>query len=168
MYFLFEVDLCNNVHISHRWTALKNTNDRKKIRNVEVNPYSSGYAPIWLVSLGVTFCNLNTHAQSLARELIFTFDTSMVIPPPVPPERQFSGPPLEPRRLTVVLDEVTGAPSVTSVVPLGQLRRVAYTDCLSFDCVYLSRRISIWVAEKRTYQTLELMVSFWYFHGTLP
>ena len=49
----------------------------------------------------------------------------MMIPPPVPPERQFNGPPLEPRRFTVVLAEVTGAPSVISVVPLGQLRRVA-------------------------------------------
>jgi hypothetical protein len=49
----------------------------------------------------------------------------MMIPPPVPPERQVNGPPLKPRRFTVVLDEVTGAPSVISVVPLGQLRRVA-------------------------------------------
>ena len=49
----------------------------------------------------------------------------MMIPPPVPPECQFNGSPLKPRRFTVVLDEVTGAPSVISVVLPGQLRRVA-------------------------------------------
>ncbi len=68
---------------------------------------------------------MKTHAQSLASEYIFTFEMSMIIPPPVPPERQVNGPPLKPRRFTVVLAEVTGAPSVISVALLGQTRRVA-------------------------------------------
>jgi hypothetical protein len=51
-----------------------------------------------------------------------------MIPPPAPPDVQLSGPPLDPRSVTVVLAEVTGAPSVTCVVPTGQSRRVAYTD----------------------------------------
>ena len=89
------------------------------------------------VSFGVTFCSLNTHVQSLASELIFTLETSITIPPPAPPEVHFNGPSLEPRSVTVVLCEVTGAPRVTCVVPAGQTRRDAYTDCWSFDCVYL-------------------------------
>ncbi len=61
----------------------------------------------------------------------------MIIPPLAPAERQDSGPVLEPRSVTVVLDELTGAPSVISVALLGQTRRDAYTDCPSFDDVYL-------------------------------
>ncbi len=80
------------------------------------------------VYFGVIFCNLKTHVQSLASEYISTFDTSMMIPPPAPAERHFNAPPLEPSRFTVVLDEVTGAPNVISVVLLGQTRRDAYTD----------------------------------------
>ncbi len=52
----------------------------------------------------------------------------MMIPPLSPAERHFNGPTLEPRSVTVVLAEVTGAPNATSVVPLGQSRRFAYTD----------------------------------------
>jgi hypothetical protein len=52
----------------------------------------------------------------------------MMIPPLVPAERQFNGPPLEPRSVTVVLGELIGAPKVISVVLFGQIRREAYTD----------------------------------------
>jgi hypothetical protein len=52
----------------------------------------------------------------------------MIIPPLVPAERHVNGPTLEPRSVTVVLAEVTGAPNVISVVLLGQTRRDAYTD----------------------------------------
>ncbi len=93
-----------------------------EIQKVKVDRYSSFFG------FGVTFCNLKTHAQSLASEQISTFDTSMMIPPLSPAERHFNGPTLEPRSVTVVLAEVTGAPNATSVVPLGQSRRFAYTD----------------------------------------
>ena len=76
-------------------------------------------------TLGVTFCSLNTHVQSLASELIFTLDTSITIPPPAPPDVHFNGPSLEPRRVTVVLSDVTGAPRVTCVVPAGQTSKDA-------------------------------------------
>ncbi len=46
----------------------------------------------------------------------------MTIPPLAPAERQDNGPVLEPRSVTVVLDELTGAPSVISVALLGQTR----------------------------------------------
>ena len=49
----------------------------------------------------------------------------MMIPPPAPPEVHFSGPSLEPRSVTVVVWEVTGAPRVTCVVPADQVRRDA-------------------------------------------
>ncbi len=52
----------------------------------------------------------------------------MMIPPLAPAERQVNGPPLEPRSVTVVLDELTGAPNVISVAVFGQTRRDAYTD----------------------------------------
>jgi hypothetical protein len=45
------------------------------------------------------------------------FDTSMMIPPCSLAERHFNGPTLEPRSVTVVLDELRGAPNVISVVP---------------------------------------------------
>jgi len=48
-----------------------------------------------------------------------------MIPPLAPAERQLNGPPLEPRSVTVVLDELTGAPNVISVVFFGQTRRDA-------------------------------------------
>jgi hypothetical protein len=48
--------------------------------------------------------------------------------PLVPAEYHFNGPPLEPRSVTVVLDELTGAPIVILVESLGQTRRDAYTD----------------------------------------
>jgi hypothetical protein len=51
-----------------------------------------------------------------------------MIPPLALAERHFNGPPLEPRSVTVVLAELTGAPSVISVELLGQIRRDAYTD----------------------------------------
>ncbi len=57
-----------------------------------------------------------------------TFDTSMMMPPLVPAERQFNGLPLEPRSVIVVLDELTGAPKMISVVIFDQTRRHAYTD----------------------------------------
>ncbi len=71
------------------------------------------------------FCSLKTQAQSLARELIPIFDTSMMIPPLAPPDCHFNAPTFEPRSVTVVLGEVTGAPSVISVVLFGQTRRDA-------------------------------------------
>ena len=75
-----------------------------------------------LFHFGVIFCNLNTHAQSLANELILTLDTSITIPPLAPPELHFNGPSLKPKSVTVVLCEVTGAPKTTSVALLGQTR----------------------------------------------
>jgi hypothetical protein len=51
-----------------------------------------------------------------------------MIPPLVPAECQFNGPLFEPRSVTVVLDELIGAPKVISVVVFGQTRRNAYTD----------------------------------------
>jgi hypothetical protein len=52
----------------------------------------------------------------------------MMMPPLVPAERQFNGLPLEPRSVIVVLDELTGAPKMISVVIFDQTRRHAYTD----------------------------------------
>jgi hypothetical protein len=51
-----------------------------------------------------------------------------MIPPLAPAELHFNAPAFEPRSVTVVLCEVTGAPSVISVVFFGQTRRDAYTD----------------------------------------
>jgi hypothetical protein len=48
-----------------------------------------------------------------------------MIPPLSPAERHFNGPSLEPRSVTVVLAEVTGAPNVISVVVFGHTRRDA-------------------------------------------
>jgi hypothetical protein len=39
-----------------------------------------------------------------------------------PAGRQLSGPTFEPRSVTIILDELTGAPSVISVVLPGQTR----------------------------------------------
>jgi hypothetical protein len=47
--------------------------------------------------------------------------------PLVPAERQVNGLPLESRSATLVLAELTGAPSVTSVESFGQTRRDPYT-----------------------------------------
>lgn len=69
--------------------------------------------------------NLKTHAQSLAKEYILTLDTSIIIPPLAPAERQFNVERLQPRSVTVVLDDVTGAPRMISVVFLGQTRSEA-------------------------------------------
>lgn len=54
-----------------------------------------------------------------------TLETSMIIPPPAPAERQFNGPLLQPSNDTVVLGEVIGAPRVISVLFLGQTRSEA-------------------------------------------
>ena len=48
--------------------------------------------------------------------------------PLAPADCHFNGPALEPRSVTVVLAELTGAPNVISVESLGQTRRDAYTD----------------------------------------
>jgi hypothetical protein len=45
-----------------------------------------------------------------------------MIPPLAPPELHFNGPMLEPRSVTVVLADVTGAPRVILVAPLSQTR----------------------------------------------
>jgi hypothetical protein len=51
-----------------------------------------------------------------------------MIPPLAPIECQVNGPTLEPRRVTVVLDELTAAPNLITVPVSGQARRHAYTD----------------------------------------
>ncbi len=51
-----------------------------------------------------------------------------MIPPLSPAECHFNGPAVEPRSVTVVLDELTVAPNVISVVVLGHTRSDAYTD----------------------------------------
>ncbi len=76
----------------------------------------------------LTFSNLNTHVQSLTSEYILISDTSMMIPPVTLAGRHFNGPISEPRSVTLVFDELTGAPNVISVELSGQTRRDAYTD----------------------------------------
>ncbi len=71
------------------------------------------------------FSSLNTHVQSLASEVSLMVDKSMIIPPVVPAARHLSGPESEPRRVTTVSAEVTGAPSATSLELLGHTRRDA-------------------------------------------
>lgn len=51
----------------------------------------------------------------------------MVIPPVAFTGRQGKGPMFEPRRVTVVCAELTGAPNVTCVVPAGHSSKLAYT-----------------------------------------
>ena len=49
----------------------------------------------------------------------------MMIPPLAPADCHFNGPTVDPRRVTSVSEDVTGAPNVTSVVFEGHTRRDA-------------------------------------------
>jgi hypothetical protein len=69
------------------------------------------------------FWNLNTHVHLLCNKYKSILDTSTMIPLVALTGCHLSGPTLEPRSVTVVLDELFGAPNVTSCFAFGQLSK---------------------------------------------
>ena len=67
-----------------------------------------------------------------------TFDTSIIIPPPAPAERQFNEERLQPSKDTAVVGEVIGAPRVISVLFLDHRQEAKHRlfDYPSIVCTY--------------------------------